>query len=650
MNNGVISDNTATHEGGGVYVMRDTFTLNDGIVSGNSAKDGGGVYLAYIDGTLLFDMKGGSIISNTATNAGGGVYPTGDSTFKISGAANISGNTVGTTENNVYLLSGQVITVGELTSDTSIGVTMLAPSTFTNGGAAYAEDDYFTSDNSLYTVAEDGENLKLVENLIGEACWGVAVGTNPPHSWVGCGTLEQATEYAAALGSSSKAYIRLLDNVETSSPLVFVAEKNAILDLNGFNIDRKLSTATENGNVITVNGNLTLCDTSDPADGKITGGNNTGFGGGVVVAGTFEMRGGAISGNKANYGGGISLVGGVNSTFTMSGGTISGNTATRGGGGVLVFHGSFVLNEGEITGNTAVDGGGVFFEYDTWSDITITGGTITGNNATNNGGGLWLDHYCLVEISGSPVISGNTKNGTRNNATGLYELGTSGSEINAYLCTSTNLTVKALTSGANIGIAIEGGEGVFAKPDGTDVTSLSTYTTYFSSDNHASTVVVDGTDLKLVQNEAHWGLAVDGKAPTTWVGGGTFIDAVTYANTLQSGTAYIQLLSNVNTTYGISFVSGKTTILDLNGHTIDRGLTTGSNANSEVMGGYVLNAVGNLTLCDSSSSDVSKQGKITGGKNASSYGVENRTNCGGGVYVARRIRIRLRSPKRRGSG
>jgi len=47
-----------------------------------------------------------------------------------------------------------------------------------------------------------------------------------------------------------------------------------------------------------------------------------GFGGGVYVAGTFNMRGGTISGNSASMGGGVYVDGG---TFIMSGGTVYGN-------------------------------------------------------------------------------------------------------------------------------------------------------------------------------------------------------------------------------------------------------------------------------------------------------------------------------------
>lgn len=120
----------------------------------------------------------------------------------------------------------------------------------------------------------------------------------------------------------------------------------------------------------------------------------------------------------------------------------------------------------------------------------------------------------------------------------------------------------------------------------------------------------------LPASQAKWGMAKsDGTAPDSWVSSGTLADAMTYANGLTGDTAYIQLLSDVDTTATLEFKRGKTTILDLNGQTID-----GTNNDS----GPVLYVIGNLTLTDTSSGGA---GKITGGKAGSENGK------GGGVFV-----------------
>lgn len=119
--------------------------------------------------------------------------------------------------------------------------------------------------------------------------------------------------------------------------------------------------------------------------------------------------------------------------------------------------------------------------------------------------------------------------------------------------------------------------------------------------------------------EAHWGLAsgenLDEK-PSEWTNWGTLTDAVKWTNALTSEkTAYIQLLTDVNTEEPLEFAEGKTTILDLNGCDIDRGLEEAAND------GNVLVVYGNLTLSDTSAAGT---GIITGGVTG---------NRGGGVYV-----------------
>ena len=116
--------------------------------------------------------------------------------------------------------------------------------------------------------------------------------------------------------------------------------------------------------------------------------------------------------------------------------------------------------------------------------------------------------------------------------------------------------------------------------------------------------------------QAQWSVAGnDGSAPTSWIQG-DFSEAVEYTNSLTGQTAYIQLLSDVNDAF-LYVENGKAAILDLNGKTLDRGLS----GKSAVAEGCVI-AVngGTLTLKDSGIG-----GKITGGN--STYGT------GGGVTV-----------------
>lgn len=180
------------------------------------------------------------------------------------------------------------------------------------------------------------------------------------------------------------------DTTYTQNKNLIVTNK-VTLNLNGHTIDRGLRNPENNGYVITVSGEsqLTLTGT-----GTITGGCNTGFGGGVYVDkdGTFTMGEGiTITGNTAEYGGGVFADG----TFNMNGGVISGNKSTRSIGGVYVFsNGTFNMYGGKITGNTADEAGG---GVGNMNSFNLSGGEISGNVK----GGTW-DNDKKVYSGGDP--------------------------------------------------------------------------------------------------------------------------------------------------------------------------------------------------------------------------------------------------------
>ena len=146
------------------------------------------------------------------------------------------------------------------------------------------------------------------------------------------------------------------DDINTDAVLTVSAGVTVTLDLNGHTIDRGLAGKEAASNVITVQGSLTVKDSS--GNGKITGG-NTSYGGGVYVGGT--------------------------GTFIMTGGSICDNRADINGGGITVY-GNAQLLGGSITGNSGGFGSGVYVN----SSGTLTvGGSISiqGNkqrNTSNN--------------------------------------------------------------------------------------------------------------------------------------------------------------------------------------------------------------------------------------------------------------------------
>lgn len=195
--------------------------------------------------------------------------------------------------------------------------------------------------------------------------------------------------------------------------------KTVTLDLNGHVIKM-----TGSGSVIKVRnyGNLTMTDsnntaihtdTSLPAGGVITGGNESNEGGGVqIISGSMTMNGGTIANCSAGYGGGVYV--GNSANFYMNGGTITNCTATTdnksfGGGGVYIDRdGSFTMSGGIIENCSAAStfGGGVFSR----GDFSMSGNAIIRDCRADAGGGVNLeDGYTFTMTGGTIEACRSTK-------------------------------------------------------------------------------------------------------------------------------------------------------------------------------------------------------------------------------------------------
>lgn len=215
LSGGTISGNTATRNGGGVYFSgndSDTLTISDTVkIEGNSAANGGGVYL---NSRNLTVTDGGSIINNNVTDSGGGVYFKGSS-FNVSGNVSITGNKsgctadangdlTGGTDNNVYLPDGKIITVaGALTGSNKIGVTTEnTPDNskyvrIASGNTNYAKPDKFLYENDG-TIAVSAVVNRSTASLV--ACkhnWSGEWATDAAQHWKECSICKGKNDVSA---------------------------------------------------------------------------------------------------------------------------------------------------------------------------------------------------------------------------------------------------------------------------------------------------------------------------------------------------------------------------------------------------------------------------------------------------------------------
>lgn len=141
----------------------------------------------------------------------------------------------------------------------------------------------------------------------------------------------------------------------------------------------------------------------------------------ICVRGIFHMTGGALRDNNGSHGGAIHCM--SSGSVQLSGGMLSGNKAFHDGGALFLQNNAKATVSGTvlIENNSAQRNGGAIGMRSGVS-LAIEGGTMQGNNvvggtdvANARGGaisGYDASLWGTVTVSGSPVIKGNTYQGT----------------------------------------------------------------------------------------------------------------------------------------------------------------------------------------------------------------------------------------------
>jgi len=186
-----IYSNTASSNGGGVYVEQANgthgiFTMSGtssiGTSGANSAANGGGIFSI---GTV--NLNGGVIENNTATTNGGGVYQ--DGTMNVQGVVVIENNTKSGAANNIFLNTSKLVTIAAAGLDcgSHIGInnnTDALQITNATGSAAVANaqkayrNGFFFQDANTKSVAtsstgafaSNSSNLYLTSATIPQPC------------------------------------------------------------------------------------------------------------------------------------------------------------------------------------------------------------------------------------------------------------------------------------------------------------------------------------------------------------------------------------------------------------------------------------------------------------------------------------------------
>ena len=227
------------------------------------------------------------------------------------------------------------------------------------------------------------------------------------------------------------------EGVGFSSGQIFVPNNaNITLDLNKNIIDRGLSKIDmsawiTNGSVIKVFGNLSVVDSSFNAEqverifeshndketlveeldnlecGKIMGGAQLNYGGGIYVADKAELNfyGGMVCHNRATRGGATALIG--HSILNIYNGLFLSNAAQI-DGGVGYWDGYVLINGGYFINNISTHGG-VVYAHGGNCEIIINDAIIAHNSASNSGGGMFLYYGGRITMNRG-LIANNASN------------------------------------------------------------------------------------------------------------------------------------------------------------------------------------------------------------------------------------------------
>ena len=361
-----ICDNTAEGNGGGIGTTQakdgaaryyTTITMTGGVISGNSAVNGGGVLTQT---KTEFTMIDGLIENNKTTRGGAGIYSSTDCIFNMEGGTIRNNLAEGTGAGVYHYRSTATYTGGLITGNKAVGA----------GGGVMVN-----STNCVVTI----KDLTITENTAKNGGGMVVQGR-------GTVNIEGGT---------------FTKNISENNGGFIYVSTNSFANITGGTISEN-KTAKRGGGLY-----LEVTSTNTMQNAVITN-NSAEEGGGIFTRSNLTLSDTKITGNTAETAGGglYAFKMGYRMLMQPEGLkaknlTVEGNTAGTEGGGLYLGVGHIVdLSSSTITGNTAgAEGGGIWAIYDT--DLRDL--TITGNTAATEGGGLYL---AACEYDGESYVKG----------------------------------------------------------------------------------------------------------------------------------------------------------------------------------------------------------------------------------------------------
>ena len=565
-------------------------SVGTGVITGGNATDGGGIK---IEKNSTCNLENVTIKGNKADEDGGGIYVLG--TLTMSGG-NVTGNEAEDEGGGIYVedtgrldLDGATIDRNKADGD--------------GGGLLICLRDSGAVDGTIKDCA-------IRKNTTDEDGGGFSLDADER-------TLEVTNTEVSGNSADSEGGGVYMDGGR--------------LKMNGFESTISNNTSPDGGGVMNYDGtidfeNITISGnkTTDESGGGINNKNNAYLknvtiknnksddaGGGIYSKSTdMEMERCRVEGNKASGKGGGMFTKDDASIIDC---TFESNKAEK-GGAVYLADGDVTIKNPTITQNEVDErGGGIYIED---GDPVLNGGSITENKAKLSGGGIYMDDD--LKIKGIITVRGNDSNG-------IYISSGAKLDVTGVLYNKDNADEKS-----DIAVTMEKGYGVFTKGYPDKNPNKEPFELFSSDPGHA--VIKDSHGEGEIA-ESDWPLLqrlINDTAAN--VSGGGDIPMLKLDRDWKASDKDVVL----------TIPEGKSIIIDLAGHTIDR------NRTSQDKNGHVFQVENGRTLVIKDSSDDGK-GTIKGGwaNNGGainlSAGAEctikggnisgNKADNGGGIFV-----------------
>jgi predicted outer membrane repeat protein len=360
-----VSNNSAASSGGGIYISvssvtssTEMLTVEDTIVTGNSAKGDGGGIRAY--GNV--SISNCTIANNTAVRAGGGISIGG---YNLQIEKTVVSQNSATSGAGVYTNSWlSTITDSTVSANRASGI----------GGGIYARNS-----TQLSKVIIDSNSSKT---------WGggVFLGSGSDPSTITASTIINNTSPSGGgLYSFNSVTIRdsRIEGNSSSQDGGGIRAQGSVVISNTI-VTKNTSKNAGGGLFLDNGGKISSIENSKFAE------NASGAGGGVCFDGAnFSILNSTFDSNSAaRDGGGLAA---ISSSFSIQGSTFVGNSAVSNGGGVSLGANfpinATLANDTFVQNSAGLDGGGI------WSHVsqTISNATIAYNTAHQYGGGVFFE-------------------------------------------------------------------------------------------------------------------------------------------------------------------------------------------------------------------------------------------------------------------